>query len=52
VLTEKAEHLKLDAKRKGIMILDNMLDGISEDELRAFLATLRKLSSNMTVTKL
>lgn len=52
VLTEKAEDLKLDAKRKGIMILDRMLDGISEDELRSFLATLRKLSNNMTATKL
>lgn len=52
VLTEKAENLKLDAKRKGIFILDKMLDGISEDELRAFLKTLRKLNDNMNVTSL
>ena len=52
VLTEKAENLKLDAKRKGIFILDKMLDGISENELRAFLKTLRKLNDNMNVTSL
>ena len=47
VLTEKAENLKAEAKQKGIDILDQMLEGISEDELRAFLTTLRKLSLNM-----
>lgn len=52
VLTEKAELLKLDAKRKGILILDRMLNGISEEELRSFLTTLRKLSDNMTVSDL
>lgn len=48
-LTEKAIAIKQDAKRKGISILDRMLEGISEDELRAFLDTLRKLNRNMTV---
>lgn len=46
-LTEKAIGLKEEAKRKGISILDRMLDGISEDELRAFLCTLYKLDRNM-----
>lgn len=49
VLTEKANQLKPGAKQKGISILDQMLDGINENELRAFLATLRKLNINMTV---
>ena len=51
VLTEKAELLKNEAKRKGISILDNMLEGISEEELRAFLDILHKLNRNMTVTE-
>ena len=49
VVTEKAEGLKLGAKQKGISILDEMLIGISEEELRSFLVTLGKLNSNMTV---
>ena len=47
VLTEKAQQLKDGAKKKGISILDEMLDGISEEELRAFLDTLRKHTCNM-----
>lgn len=50
VLTEQAEQLKADAKQKGISILDKMLEGISEDELRTFLTTLRKLSLNMNIS--
>ena len=50
VLTEKAELLKPGAKEKGISILDKILEGISEEELRAFLTTLRKLSTNMAVS--
>ena len=49
VLTENANQLKPGAKQKGISILDQMLEGVSEDELRAFLATLRKLNVNMSV---
>lgn len=49
VLTEKANQLKPGAKQKGISILDQMLEGINENELRAFLDTLRKLNTNMTV---
>lgn len=48
VLTEKAEGLKHGAKQKGISILDEMLLGISEEELRSFLVTLHKLNRNMT----
>ena len=51
VLTEKAEGLKPGAKRKGISILDEMLIGISEEELRSFLVTLGKLNRNMTVAE-
>ncbi len=51
VLTEKANQLKPGAKQKGISILDQILEGIEEEELRAFLTTLRKLNSNMTVTE-
>ena len=50
VLTEQAEKLKADAKQKGIDILDQMLEGISEEEIRTFLTTLRKLSLNMSVS--
>ena len=50
VLTEQAEKLKADAKQKGISILDKMLEGISEDELRTFLTILRKLSLNMNIS--
>ena len=49
VLTEKALQLRDGAKRKGISILDNILEGISEEELRMFLSTLRKLNSNMSM---
>lgn len=47
VLTEKAEILKPGAKEKGISVLDRMLNGIDEKELRAFLSTLKKLNENM-----
>lgn len=49
VLTERANQLKPGAKQKGISILDQMLDGINENELRMFLETLRKLNVNMSV---
>ena len=50
VLTDKALELRDSAKQKGISILDEMLEGISEEELRIFLTTLSKLDRNMTVT--
>ena len=49
-LTKKAEGMKLDAKEKGISMLDSMLEGISEDELRNFLDTLNKMTVNMAAT--
>lgn len=49
VLTEKANQLKPGAKEKGISILDEMLEGITEEELRTFLKTLHKLNRNMSV---
>ena len=48
VLTEKAMGLRDEAKQKGISILDEMLNGISEEELHSFLATLQKLNDNMS----
>lgn len=51
VLTEKANQLKPGAKQKGISILDQILEGIDEKELRAFLTTLRKLNNNMTISE-
>lgn len=50
VLTEKAELLKPGAKEKGISILDKMLEGISDEELRTFLSTLHRLNRNMDIT--
>ena len=47
MLTKKAIELRDEAKKKGISILDEMLEGISEEELRAFLTTLDKLNDNM-----
>ena len=49
VLTEKALELRDHAKQKGISILDEMLEGISEAELKSFLSTLNKLNVNMTI---
>ena len=49
VLTEKALELRDHAKQKGISILDEMLEDISEAELRSFLSTLNKLNVNMTI---
>lgn len=48
VLTQKAEGMKESAKEKGISVLDRALEGISEEELKAFLATLNKLNANMS----
>lgn len=48
VLTKKAEEMKSGAKEAGISMLDKVLDGISEEELKAFLKTLGKLTDNMS----
>lgn len=47
VLTHLAQQMKSDAKEKGIFMLDRILDGISEEELRAFLSTLGTMLQNM-----
>ena len=46
--TDKAQELKSEIKLKGISILDSMLAGIDEDELRSFINTMRKLDKNMS----
>ena len=48
-LTEQAEAMKDEAKEAGISILDKMLIGITEEELRQFLATIDKMTANMSV---
>ena len=47
VPTEKSQAIKDRTKEFGISMLDGMLDGISEDELRSFLSTLDKISGNL-----
>lgn len=45
--TKKADAMKQDAKEKGISMLEDVLEGISEVELRNFLGTLDKITKNM-----
>lgn len=47
VLTEKAERMKGETKQFGVSMLDSILTHIDEDELRAFLGTLKKISKVM-----
>ena len=47
VPTEKSQSIKDRTKEFGISMLDGMLDGISEEELRSFLSTLDKISNNL-----
>lgn len=47
VLTDKAQTLKEEAKKAGITMLDKMLDGIDEQELKSFLNTLNTMLDNM-----
>ena len=49
VLTDKAHDLKLEAKSVGISLLDKMIDGISEEEIRSFIDIMRKISQNMSI---
>lgn len=48
VLTPKSESIKTETKEFGISMLDGVLDGISEEELRSFLNTLEKIAGNIT----
>jgi len=47
VLTEKAEQMKEATKQFGVNMLNDMLEDIDEDELRVFLATLKKIIKAM-----
>ena len=48
-LTKLADELKVEAKKSGVFLLDQALVGIDEKEQRDFLATLYKLTVNMSV---
>lgn len=47
VLTDKAEDMKEATKQFGVAMLDDMLENIDENELRSFLATLKKIIKTM-----
>lgn len=49
VLTDKAHDLKFEAKTVGISLLDKMIEGISEEEIKSFIETMRKISQNMSI---
>ena len=51
VLTDKAHDLKLEAKSVGISLLDKMIDGISEGEIKSFIDIMRKISQNMSISE-
>lgn len=51
ITTELGNILKDEAKSKGIMMLDKIVSGISEEELLCFLNTLEKLCHNMNEDK-
>ena len=46
-LTSKGDSMKLRAKETGVSMLEGIIKGIPEDELRSFLGTLGKLTANM-----
>jgi len=48
-LTKLADELKVEAKKSGVFLLDQALVGIDEKEQRAFVATLNKLTINMSM---
>lgn len=48
-LTKLADELKVEAKKSGVFLLDQALVGIDEKEQRDFIATLNKLTINMSV---
>lgn len=51
VLTDKAHDLKLEAKSVGISLLDKMIDGISEEDIKSFIDIMRKISQNMSIAE-
>lgn len=48
-LTKLADELKVEAKKSGVFLLDQALVGIDEKEQRDFIATLNKLTINMSM---
>ena len=50
-LTKLADELKVEAKKSGIFLLDQALFGIDEKEQLDFIATLNKLTINMSVSE-
>ena len=52
VLTDKAHDLKLEAKSVGISLLDKMIDGISEEDIKSFIDIMRKISQNMSIAEI
>jgi len=47
VLTDKANRMKESTKQFGVNMLDELLETIDEEELRTFLATLKKITDAM-----
>lgn len=45
--TEKAMEMKAASKEAGISMLDEILEGIAEDDLNSMLETLSRLTANM-----
>ena len=49
VLTDTAQIMKLDAKEKGISMLDKIVENIDENDLHTFLKVINQLLDNMEV---
>lgn len=47
ILTEKAKRIKADTKEQGVSMLEEILAGIDENELKSLVDTLKKISGNM-----
>lgn len=47
VLTQKGEMIKDETKQFGVSMLEELLEGIDEKELRSFLTTLNKITKGM-----
>lgn len=48
VLTGKAERIKDETKQFGVLMLDDLLKGLDEEELQAFLSTLKKITEALS----
>lgn len=47
-LTQRAEDMKTAAKEKGVSILEGIIEGISDSELKSFLSVLSQMNRNMS----